>query len=138
MYDLNKPKNPEIPCRDRRFDIDDLCDDECQMNFRFFGNDIYNLTKVLDLADEIECYNGLVVNKVEALAMFLKRCSYPCHYADMVPLFLQPIRQICMTTNNVMNFIHDRSRPWKIAFVDGTVRPIARPGKTESALQLML
>ena len=115
-------------------DIDDLCDDECQMNFRFFWNNIYNLTEVLDLADEIKCYNGLVVNKVEALAIFLKRCSYPCHYADMAPLFLQPIRQICMTTNNVTNFIHDRSRPWKIAFVDGTVRPIARPGKKQRVL----
>ena len=105
MYDLNKPKNPEIPCRNRRFDIDDLCNDECQMNFRFFGNDIYKLTEVLNLADEIECCNGLVVNKVEALAMFLKQCSYPCHYADMVPLFLQPIRQICMITNNERSVI---------------------------------
>ncbi|KAK2564682.1 hypothetical protein P5673_012163, partial [Acropora cervicornis] len=60
LYDLNKPKNPEIPCRNRRFDIDDLCNDECQMNFRFFGNDIYKLTEVLNLADEIECCNGLV------------------------------------------------------------------------------
>ena len=75
MYDLNKPKNPEIPCGGQRFDIDDLCDDECQTNFRFFRNDIYSLTEVLDLPDEIECYNGLVVDKVEALAMFLKRFS---------------------------------------------------------------
>ena len=75
LYDLNKPKNPEIPCGGQRFDIDDLCDDECQTNFRIFRNDIYSLTEVLDLPDEIECYNGLVVDKVEALAMFLKRFS---------------------------------------------------------------
>ena len=164
LCDLNKPKNIEIPCGERRFDIDDWCDDECQTNFRFFRNDIYRLTEVLDLPDEIECYNGLVVDKVEAVAMFLKRFSYPCRYADMVPLFSRPIPQICMITNNVMNFIYDRWRhllfdlnqPWLSranlelfaaaihdrgaalencwAFVDGTVRPIARPGKNQRVL----
>ena len=164
MYDLNKPKNPEIPCGEQRFDIDNLCDDECQTNFRFFRNDIYRLTEVLDLPDEIECYNGLVVDKVEALAMYLKRFSYPCRYADMVPLFSRPIPQICMITNKVMNFIYDRWRhllfdlnpPWLSranlerfaaaihdrgaalencwAFVDGTVRPISRPGKNQRVL----
>lgn len=77
----------------------------------------------------------------------------------MVPLFSRPIPQICMITNNVMNFIYDRWRhllldlnqPWLSranlerfaaaihdkgaalencwAFVDGTVQPISRPGK---------
>ena len=164
LYNLNKPKNPEIPCAERHFDIDDLCDDECQTNFRFFRNDIYKLTEVLDLPDKIECYNGLVVDKVEALVMFLKRFSYPCRYADMVPLFSRPIPQICMITNNVMNFIYDRwhhllfdlDQPWLShanlerfaaaihdrgaalencwALVDGTVRPISRPGKNQRVL----
>ncbi|PFX15709.1 hypothetical protein AWC38_SpisGene20065 [Stylophora pistillata] len=107
LYGLNKPKNPERPRRKKRFDIDDLCDDECQTNFRFLRNDFYRLTEVLDFPDEIDCFNGLVVDKVEALPMFLKRFSYPCHYADMVPLFSRPIPQICMITNNVMNFIYD-------------------------------
>ena len=164
-YDLNKPKNLEIPCGERRFDIDDLCDDECQASFRFFRNDIYRLTEVLDLPDEIECYNGLVVDKVdhEALAMFLKRFSYPCRYADMVPLFSRPIPQICMSTNNVMNFIYyrwrrllfDLNQPWLsrtnlerfaaairdrgaalencCGFVDVTVRPISRSGKNPAS-----
>ena len=94
LYDLNKPKNPEIPYAERHFDIDDLCDDECQANFRFFRNDIYRLTEVLDLPDEIECYNGLVVDKVEALAMFLKRFSYPCRYADSSFVFAANISDL--------------------------------------------
>ena len=36
LCDLNKPKNPEIPCEEQRFGIDDLCDDDCQTNFKFF------------------------------------------------------------------------------------------------------
>ena len=94
--------------------------------------------------------------------MFLKWFSYPCRYADMVPLFLRPIPQICMITNNVMNFIYDRwhyllldlNQPWFScanlerfaapihdkgaalencwAFVDG--RPISRPGKKQRVL----
>ena len=70
LFDLSKPKNPEILCGERRIDVDDLCDDKCQTNLRFFKNDIYRLTEVLDLSDEIECYNGLVVDKVKHL-----RCS---------------------------------------------------------------
>lgn len=164
LYDMNKPKNPDIPCGEKRFDIDELCDDECQTNFRFFRNDIYRLTEVLDLPGDIECYNGLVVDKVEALSMYLKRFSYPCRYADMVPLFSRPIPQVCMITNYVMNFIYDRWRhllsdlnqPWLSsanlerfadaihdrgaalqncwAFVDGTVRAIARPGTNQRVL----
>ena len=83
--------------------------------------------------------------------MFLKQFIYPRRYADMVPLFWQPMPKICMITNNVMNFIYDRwchllfdlNQPWLSranlerfaalencwGFVDGTVRLISRPGK---------
>jgi len=164
LYDLNKPKNPDIPCGQKRFNIDELCDDECQTNFRFYRNDIYRLSEVLDLPDEIECYNGLIVDKVEALSMYLKRFAYPCRYADMVPLFSRPVPQICMVTNEVMNHIYDRwhhllsdlNQPWLSpanlerfaeavhdrgaaldncwAFVDGTVRAISRPGENQRVL----
>ena len=164
LYDINKPRNPDIPCGGEHFDIDDLCDDECQTNFRFYRNDIYRLTEVLDLPDEIQCYNGLLVDKVEAMAMYLKRFAYPCRYADMVPLFSRPIPQICMITNNIMDHIYNRWRHllsdlnqtwlsranlqmfadavhrrgaalqncWE--FVDGTVRPISRPGRNQRVL----
>ena len=121
LSDLNRPKNPQLPYWSfDNFDLDELCDDECQTNFRFYGNDIYNLTEVLELPELFKCYNGVVVDKVEAFCMFLKRFAYPGRYADLVPLFARPIPQLCMATNEVVNFIHARwsyllstlNQPW--------------------------
>ena len=39
-----------------RFDIDNLCDDECLSEFRFYKNDIYKLQEVLRIPEEIVCY----------------------------------------------------------------------------------
>ena len=47
LYDLNKPKNPDIRYWNYdSFDIETLCDDECATNFRFFRNDVYALAEV--------------------------------------------------------------------------------------------
>ena len=165
LYDINKPKNPNIPYWSFDiFDLDELSDDECQTNFRFYRNDIFNLAEFLQLPEVFKCYSGVIVDKVEAFCMFLKRFSYPCRYADMVPLFARPIPQLCMTTNKVMNFIHQRwnhllldlNQPWLSqanlelfsdairdkgaalnncwGFVDGTVRPVSRPGQHQRVL----
>ena len=66
-------------------------------------NDIYNLTEVLEFPELFKCYNGVVVDKVEAFCLFLKRFAYPYQYADLVTLFARPIPQLCMATNEVMN-----------------------------------
>ena len=58
-----------------RFDLDKMTDDECKTEFRFYKNDIYNLADVLTLPDRIVCYNGVNVDMVEALCIFLKRAS---------------------------------------------------------------
>ena len=108
--------------------------------------------------------NGVKVDRIEALSMYMKRFAYPCRYADMVPMFARPIPQICMITNEVTNFIYSRwrhllsdlNKPWlsreflqqfadKIhekgaaltncwGFVDGTVRGISRPEKNQRVL----
>ena len=101
---------------------------------------------------------------MEAFCLFLKRFAYPCCYADLVTLFARPIPQLCMATNEVMNFIHTR---WNYllstlnqpcfscanfqlfanailgkgaglhdcwGFIDGTVRVVSRPGKNQCVL----
>ena len=52
-----------------------MTDDECKTEFRFYKNDIYNLADVLTLPDRIVCYNGVNVDMVEELCIFLKRAS---------------------------------------------------------------
>ncbi len=124
---------------------------------RFKKNDIYNLVNTFGLPDVYHCYNGTVIDSVEALCVCLKRFAYPCRYADLVPRFGRPVPHLCMITNMLVDDLYERysrllqrlDQPWlspenlrlyadKVhakgaaldncwGFVDGTVRPICRP-----------
>ena len=55
---MNTSKNLDFPYwQNESFDLDDLCDDECKAEFRFMKNDIYQMKDVLQVPDEIVCYN---------------------------------------------------------------------------------
>ena len=60
------------------FELDKLSDDECLAEFRFLRNDVYQLAEALGLPEEMKCYNGVRVDGMEALCMYLKRFAYPC------------------------------------------------------------
>ena len=86
LYDMNRSKNPYFPYwKYSEFDLDLLCDDEYNSNFRFFKNDVFSLKETLQIPDEIKCYNRTAINGTEALCIFLKRFAYPCRYGDMIP-----------------------------------------------------
>ena len=88
--------------------------------------------------------------------MLLRRFSYPCRYSDMISGFGRPVPELCMITNEVIDYIFDnhshRISQWNddilnpyllqeyadvihakgaplenCGFIDGTLRPIARP-----------
>ena len=48
---------------------------------------------------EVTCYDGLKVNMVEVLYIFLKRFTYPCRYVDLMP-------QLYMIANTTMGIIY--------------------------------
>jgi hypothetical protein len=113
------------------------------------------------LPDVLMCYNGLKVDRIEGMCIFLKRYAYPCRYLDMMPRFARPVPQLCMISNLLMNHIYTTwyhllstfNQHWLsienlikfcdavhqkngvmencFGFVDGTVRPVSRPGKTK-------
>ena len=88
-----------------------------------------------------------------------KTVAYPCCYADMIQCFGKPVPELCRITNTMLDWIFDnhshRILNWNanvlnshfievyanaiqrkgaplpncFGFVDGTVRPISRPGK---------
>jgi hypothetical protein len=159
LYDANTSKKNEFPYWNyERFDLDEMSNAECKAEFRFFKNDIYKLADVLQLPDNIVTYNGLVVESIPALCIYLKRFAYPCRYSDMVSYFARPVPQLCIITNHMIDWIYTRwhhlltrynhnllSQPnlmlyadavhqtgtaldncW--GFIDGTVRPVCRPG----------
>lgn len=147
-----------------KFDLDSLSDDECKSEFRFMKNDIYSLLEVFDLPDRITCPNRVFVYSEEALCLLLRRFAYPCRYEDLVSRFARPVPQLSMVVNETMDLLYARfghllsclNQPWLSqtnlvefshsiyrkgaaldncwGFIDGTVRPVARPGEHQRVL----
>lgn len=147
-----------------KFELDSLSDDECKSEFRFLKHDIYALLDVLNLPDKISCQNRFSVNSDEALCLLLRRFAYPCRYEDLVPRFGRPVPQLSMVVSETMDLLYARfgnllsslNQPWLSqanlvdfsqsiywkgaaldncwGFIDGTVRPVARPGEYQRVL----
>jgi len=143
------------------FDLERIEDHECLVEFRFTKGEIYKLLDAFELPEEIRCYNGTVMQSVEALCITLKRFAYPCRYVDLIPRFARPVPHLCMAANLITDKIFIRfqhlltsiNQPWLSppnlqsfadainnkgaalnncwGFVDGTVRPICRPGRNQ-------
>ena len=142
-----------------KFDFDQMDESECLAEFRVRKQDITLLANVLQLPVTIRCPQRTTCDRTEGLCMLLKRFSYPCRYSDMIHRFARPVPEISMITNTVMdhifvshghrisqwNFdilsppmlqeyadvIHAKGAPLNncFGFIDGTVRPISRPGQ---------
>ena len=134
------------------------------MNVWFRKTDVPRLSQALRIPDVIICHQGTICEGTEGLCMLLKRLCYPCRYSDMVHLFARPVPVLCMITNQVLDYIYQahshRILQWNhqqlsqanlerfaevvhrkgaplnncFAFVDGTVRPICRPGTVNQRL----
>ena len=78
-----------------------------RMNFAFIGN-FQHISDVLEIPNEIKCYNGLKVDASEALCILLKRFAYPCRYADLVCRFGRPIPSISIIANYMLSFMYNR------------------------------
>ena len=103
LYDLNTSRNIDLPYWSyKEFDLDTLSDDECRSEFRFLKNDIYHLAEILQIPNQVRCYNRIMADGIEALCIFLKRFAYPCRYADMLPRFARPVPQLCMISLSLL------------------------------------
>lgn len=136
----------------------------CKADFRVEKNDLNMLKEALDIPDKIICHQRLICDGMEGLCIVLKRLAYPCRYSDMIPLFARPVPVLSMITNSVIDDIYDshhhRTTGWNqtllnplklesyaeviqnnggaldncFGFIDGTVRPICRPGENQRIL----
>ena len=143
------------------FNFDVLEDDECLAKFRFQKRDLPLLADVLEIPETVECYQRSICSGLEALCILLKRHSYPCRYSDMVARFARPVPVLCMINNYMIDFIYQshshRILEWNdsildpyllerysraitakgspldncFGFIDGTVRPISKPGENQ-------
>ena len=111
LYDINKSSNPEFCYWSYNlFDLEILKDDDCYSEFRFRKPDIYRLKDVLQIPDEIICYNynDHTVDGLEAFCVLLRRLSYPSRYCELIPRFGRAVPQLCMVFNHMLDFLITR------------------------------
>ena len=139
LYDLYASKNLDFPYHSYApFDLEEPDESEGFAEFRFGKRDIRILKEF--------------------------RLSYPCRYGDMVHRFAKPVPDLSMITNQMIDFVYNvhgnRVLNWNhevlspvnlqtyvdavtargaplpncFGFIDGTVRPISRPGEHQRLL----
>ena len=146
------------------FNLECQSEAECRANFRVEKHHIPLVEDVLQIPQYFVCDQGTVCEGTEGLCMLLKRYSFPCRYSDMIPIFGRPVPELCMICNTVTDWIYanhsQRITQWNrtilnplelekyaeavfnkgaplsscFGFVDGTVRPITRPGENQRLL----
>ena len=163
LYDIVcRGKNPELPFEDYdSFSLEDTDAVEYNVNFRFKKNEIPVLARAMDIPEKFTCPQGTICEGIEGLCILLRRFCYPCRYSDLVPMFGRPVPELCMISNEVLDFIYERHREkitrWNhqllnphclqkyadavhqkgaaldncFGFVDGTVKAICRPGQMQ-------
>lgn len=147
-----------------RFNLDNIEETEIFAEFRVRKRDIERLADALGLPESFICYQRTRADKLEGLCMVLKRLAYPCRYSDEIHRFGRAVPELSMITNAVEEFIyqnhHHRLTRWNanllspvkleeyaeavaakgsplrncFGFIDGTVRPISRPGEAQKAV----
>ena len=90
------------------FDLEQMEDCECEVECRFTKRDVYQLVETFELPEEIRCYNGTVLNSVEALCICLKRFAYTCRYVDLILRFARPVPHLRKISNMVIDRIFNR------------------------------
>ena len=143
------------------FNLETMDSVDCKAEFRVERNDIPLLAEVLRIPAKFRCQQGTVCDGMEGLCVLLKRLAYPCRFSDMIPRFGKPVPVLSMITNTVVDYIYEEHQhriigwnqailnPIKLeqyaeaismkgaaldncfGFIDGTVRPICRPGKNQ-------
>ena len=147
-----------------RFDLDNMDEAECKAEFRFDKKDLPVLAEALQIPPSFKLNQGSIVHGMEGLCMLLRPLAYPCRFGDMVSRFGSTVPILSMATNHVIDFIYNthghRITRWNnlllnppalemyarlvhhkgaalqncFGFVDGTVRPIARPDQHQRVM----
>ena len=78
---------------------------------------------MLQIPPTFKCPQQSVADGLDALCMLLKRLSYPCRYADIVPRFGLPIPVVSMVTNQVQDFTYDTHGQLILQWNDDLLNP---------------
>ena len=147
-----------------RFSLRNRDSAECKADFRFEKTDIPLLVDALHMPDTFICPNGTICDATEGVCVMLKRFAYPCRLSDMILIFGRSVPELIMISNEVTEWMYNvhghRISEWNhfimspdqlqtyseaihdkgaaldscFGFVDGTVRPISKPGVNQRAV----
>ena len=78
LNDLNASTSLDFPYwLHDSFELGRLNDSECKSESRFYRDDTYRLAEVLNIPDEIVCYNHSKFDGIEAFCIFFKKVCLP-------------------------------------------------------------
>jgi len=124
LLEENTSKNPAFEYATyERFDIGRIEEPECKSEFRLEKKDLPILADALQLPDKFLCSQRTTADKLEGLAILLRKMSFPCRYSDMIPRFGRPVPELCMITNTVMDYIYDVHAPKLTEWNHGILDP---------------
>jgi len=139
------------------FNIDNFSDEDFVKNFRFKKDDFAELYNALRIPDLIRCPDRTSVSGPEALAILIRRLAYPNRLSDLVPIFDRSQASLSQIVNHTTDILYNDyshkfyqlNQHWIMqripiycavgvrngsplnncfGYIDGTVRPICRPG----------
>ncbi|KAK3705284.1 hypothetical protein QZH41_008168, partial [Actinostola sp. cb2023] len=146
-----KPPYPYWKHKHVEYSLQEMEESEVKSEFRFGTHELALLMEALQIPHKFTCPNGTVASGLEGLLMLLKRFAYPCRLSDMIPRFGRsvPEMSLILAEVNILDFNQPWLQPQQLqtfadaihqkgaaldncwGFVDGTVRPICRPGENQ-------
>ena len=146
--------------RDVVFSLDACTEEQCKTMFRFYREDIYSLCMYLHIPDSIVAENNSKARGIDALCMLLRRFSYPNRLSDLQYIFGRSESELSLLIKAMLNHIYENfsylvsnmnnrfmQEPYLsryadaisskcplnnvFGFIDGTLRPISRPGQNQ-------
>ena len=93
LYDVNSTDYPVFEHgKYRRFDLNEVSEEECFGRFRFSDKVIPYLGRILRLPEKLVCENRTAAYTEEGLCILLQRLAYPCRYPGMITQLGKPLR----------------------------------------------
>ena len=121
LYELNNSKEIYPFWKYDKFDLENMDEAQCKIEFRFLLSHIYDFKNVLNIPGKISTCQRTVNSGVDALCILLKRLAFPCQYTDMVPTFGRNETELCLIYNRMLNYVytqhHHRLQSWSQHFL---------------------
>ena len=105
-------KNPELPFKDYdSFSLEETDAVECNVNFRFKKTKFQFWLVLWIFLRNLHAHKEQFVKKLKDCVFFFDDfATLVGTYSDLIPLFGRPVPELCMISNEVVDFIYERHR----------------------------